>query len=109
MQAHSKPVKPALLGAIGEAHFEARFEGLGCEMESFDLPQGRRLRRRGHPLPHRDRLRLARRQGGETERRLVTGVNWSPGIVNPFRTLGEYGRSLDSILTEQRVGAATSR
>ena len=36
MQAHSKPVKPALLGAIGEAHFEARFEGLGCEMESFD-------------------------------------------------------------------------
>ena len=34
-----------------------------------------------------------------TERRLVTGVNWSPGIVNPFRELGEFGTSLDTILT----------
>ena len=24
---------PRLLGAIGEAHFQARFEALGCEME----------------------------------------------------------------------------
>ena len=24
----------------------------------------------------------------EDERRLVTGVNWSPGIRNPFRALG---------------------
>ena len=32
-------------------------------------------------------------------------MNWWPGIVNPFRTLGDYGRSLDTVLTEQRVGA----
>ena len=35
--------------------------------------------------------------------RLVTGVNWSPGIVNPFRELGRFGMSLDTVLTRQRV------
>ena len=36
-------------------------------------------------------------------RRLVTGVNWSPGILNPFRELGSYGQSLDTVLSQQRV------
>jgi hypothetical protein len=36
-------------------------------------------------------------------RRLVTGVNWSPGIGNPFRTMGKYGSSLDTLLQKQRV------
>ena len=35
----------------------------------------------------------------------MTGVNWSPGILNPFRQLGEQGKSLDAILEEQRAGA----
>ena len=43
--------------------------------------------------------------GADNERRLVTGVNWSPGIINPFRQLGSYGESLDSLLREQRVGS----
>jgi hypothetical protein len=34
-------------------------------------------------------------------RRLVTGVNWSPGIINPFRELGHFGQSLDTILSQQ--------
>ncbi len=38
------------------------------------------------------------------DRRLVTGVNWSPGIVNPFRHL-RYGASLDTILSQQRMDA----
>jgi hypothetical protein len=40
-----------------------------------------------------------------TKRFLVTGVNWSPGILDPFRELGAFGRSLDTILSEQRVSA----
>jgi hypothetical protein len=36
-------------------------------------------------------------------RRLVCGVNWSPGIVNPFRELGRFGESLDTILAQQRA------
>ena len=34
-QKHSKPVKPAALGIIGEAHIRTRLEQIGCEMESF--------------------------------------------------------------------------
>ena len=37
-------------------------------------------------------------------RRFVTGVNWSPGIINRFRELGRFGLSLDSILEQQRAG-----
>ena len=37
-------------------------------------------------------------------RRMVTGVNWSPGIVNPFRQLGRCGDSLDTVLQQQRCG-----
>ena len=36
-------------------------------------------------------------------RRLVSGVNWSPGIINPFRELGRFGQSLDTILSQQRA------
>ena len=36
-------------------------------------------------------------------RRLITGVNWSPGIINPFRELGHFGQSLDTILGNQRA------
>ena len=42
----------------------------------------------------------------EEERRIITGVNWSPGIVNPFRTLGSsYGDGLAALLETQRAGA----
>ncbi len=34
----------------------------------------------------------------------MAGVNWSPGILNPFRELGKYGKSLDSLLQEQWAG-----
>jgi hypothetical protein len=36
-------------------------------------------------------------------RRIVTGVNWSPAIGDPFPTLGAYGKSLSSILADQRA------
>jgi hypothetical protein len=40
-----------------------------------------------------------------SRRRLVTGVNWSGSIVNPFRVLGRFGASLDTILSQQRADA----
>ena len=39
---------------------------------------------------------------GANERRIITGVNWSPAIDSPFRSLD--GESLDTILSEQRCG-----
>ena len=51
-------------------------------------------------MDRRDRLRLVpERQHAP----LVCGVNWSPGIINPFRELGRFGQSLDTILSQQRV------
>jgi hypothetical protein len=38
-------------------------------------------------------------------RRLVAGVNWSPGILNPFRQLG-YFQSLDGVLSDAYCGAS---
>jgi hypothetical protein len=41
---------------------------------------------------------------GFDERRIITGINWSPSIgADPFRSLGDYGESLASILKEQRA------
>jgi hypothetical protein len=37
-------------------------------------------------------------------RRLVTGVNWSPGIINPFRELGRFGQGLDAVLERLWAG-----
>jgi hypothetical protein len=33
----------------------------------------------------------------------VVGINWSATILNPFRELGEFGVSLDTILARARA------
>ena len=38
--------------------------------------------------------------------RSITGVNWSPGINNPFRQLGRSGEGLDAILAEVRANTS---
>ena len=45
----------------------------------------------------------------EDERRLVTGVNWSPGIRQSVPQLGGFGLSLDTILSRSSGRRATSR
>jgi plasmid stabilization system protein ParE len=99
MKANSAPVKPAILGSIGREHFRKRFAAAGGEMESFDY---RRVIQIEGDIPWIIETAFAWCPDA-TERRLITGVNWSPGIVNPFRELGEYGTSLDTILTRARA------
>jgi hypothetical protein len=48
---------------------------------------------------HRDGLTAGR----APSRKVITGVNWSPGINNPFRQLGRDGVGLDAILAEVRA------
>lgn len=99
MKEHSKPVKPQALGIIGKEHFRHRFEAAGCEMESFDY---RKVIEVSGGIPWV--VETAFGWCPDTDqRRLVTGINWSPGIINPFRQLGPYGASLDTVLTEQRA------
>ena len=99
MQAHSKPVKPPALCVIGKDHLRRRFEAVGCEMESLnyrkatDTPDG---------VPWVVETAFGWCPEAES-RRLVIGVNWSPGIINPFRELGHWGQSLDTILSRQRA------
>jgi DNA topoisomerase VI subunit B len=100
MKGHTKPVKPALLGVIGKDHLATRFASLGCEMESFDY---RKVMDETDGIPWVLETAFAWRPEAEA-RRLITGVNWSPGIVNPFRELGRFGQSLDSVLEQQRAG-----
>jgi hypothetical protein len=95
MKRRSRPVKPAALGVIGKDAIAARFAVLGCEMESFKYAKAEiKLAR---PLV----VEAAFAWCPEHERTLITGVNWSPGILNPFRQLGY--QSLDDILAQQRV------
>jgi hypothetical protein len=92
-----------MLGVIGKDHYRSRFEALGCEMESFEY---RRAFDTMDGIPCVYETAFAWRGEKSTEqRRLVTGVNWSPGINNPFRQLGHIGRSLDTVLTGQRSGS----
>jgi hypothetical protein len=101
MRAQSRPVKPAQLGVIGEAHLRQRFEAAGCQMESF---QCKRVAGCTDNIPWV--IETGFGWCPETsQRRLVTGVNWSPGIINPFRVLGRFGASLDTILSQARADA----
>ncbi len=101
MKTHTKKVKPLALGVIGKDHLEARCKALGAEMDSF---QYRRAKEEIDGVPTVVESAFVWLGESESARRLITGVNWSPGIVNPFRELGKFGESLDSVLEQQRIG-----
>ncbi|MFH1921699.1 MAG: hypothetical protein ABIP48_17685 [Planctomycetota bacterium] len=101
MKEHTKPVSPTHLGVIGKEHLAARFERIGADMETF---QYRKKQGLFDGVPWVLEAAFAWCPNAE-ERRIVTGINWSPCIGNPFRSLGPFGESLDSILEDQRAGA----
>jgi DNA topoisomerase VI subunit B len=102
MQRQSRPVKPQDLGIIGKEHFASRFEAAGADPRAF---QYKRNFGDTDGIPAVLEAAFGWCPNGD-RRRIITGVNWSPAIGNPFRSLGPYGESLDSILSEQRSGAA---
>src|SRR5262249_18393866 len=100
MRKHTRAVKPADLGIIGEDHTRQRFVAAGADEKTFRY--NRQLIVDGD-LPQVVEIAFGYCPDGN-ERQIVTGVNWSPGINNPFRVLGRYGQSLDTLLMEQRAG-----
>lgn len=100
MKEQSKPVKPIALGVIGREHIRAKFATIGCETESFEY---RKVTGESNGIPWIIETAFGWCPG-HSKRRIITGVNWSPGIINPFRELGTFGQSLDSILEQQRAG-----
>jgi DNA topoisomerase VI subunit B len=100
MKAHSKPVKPAALGTIGKDNLLARFRTIeGFEPDSF---QYRKILDTEGGIPTITETAFGWIDSDDMARRLVTGVNWSPGILNPFREIGTYGDSLDTLLTRMK-------
>jgi DNA topoisomerase VI subunit B len=91
MKAHSRPVKPADLGVIGKAHLAERLRAVGCEMATFDY---KLVKGETGELPWVIETAFAWLRTGKA-RRLVSGVNWSPGILNPFRNLVSRQPSID--------------
>lgn len=100
MQQNSRPIKPAQLGVIGESHLRARFAAADVKMESFKY---RKVNGISDSVPWILEVAFAWDPAIENQM-LITGINWSPGILNPFRELGKGGTSLDAILEKQRAG-----
>jgi hypothetical protein len=99
MEKQSRPLKPKDLGIIGEDHLRARFAAAGADEKTF------RYNRQfvDGDLPQIIEVAFGYCPNGR-QREIVASVNWSPGISNPFRVLGQYGQSHDTFLTEQRAG-----
>jgi DNA topoisomerase VI subunit B len=101
MQRQSRPINPKELGFIGKEHLAAQFKAVGADLATFRY---RRSFGETDGVPDVIETAFAYCPGGANERRIITGVNWSPAIGNPFRSLGPYGESLDSVLDAQRCG-----
>jgi DNA topoisomerase VI subunit B len=99
MQAQSKPVQAKRLGALGHDVLKRRFVALGCQPESFTY---KKTAGETDGIPYLQETAFGYCPGADG-RRLITGVNWSPGIVNPFRQLGRFGLSLDTVLANLRA------
>ena len=102
MKSETTPVKPPALGVIGKEHLAACCEAAGGDPKSFHYKKLTDIDDKG--LPWVIETCFAYCPTEQRPRRIITGVNWSPGIINPFRQLGQQGKSLDSYLEEQRMG-----
>jgi hypothetical protein len=108
LKQHSKLVPPAHLGIIGKAHLYRMMEAAGGDSRTFTY--NRSLGETGG-LPRVIEFAFAiHRQGlvagNAPSRKIITGVNWSAGINNPFRQLGRNGESLDAILSDVRANTS---
>jgi DNA topoisomerase VI subunit B len=101
MKTFSRQVKPKDLGIIGGDHIWKRMEAAGAHADTYDY---KLIPGETDGVPFLIEAAFAVNaegmSGGCGVRRIVTGVNWSPGIVNPFRELGTYG-GLDALLSKQ--------
>jgi hypothetical protein len=104
MHQHTKSVKPQNLGVLGQDHVTRRLKAEGCEAETI---QYRKKAGEINGLPWLVEVGFGvyaealEGDADECERKLVTGVNWSPAIGDScFRKL-DNGYTLDSLLSEQ--------
>jgi hypothetical protein len=112
MKSASREVKPEDLGLIGEDHLRRRVEEAGGSMDFFRYKAVKGINKQGLPYvletafaPKKEAFASPGSMATKwRSRRLVTGVNWSPGINDPFRTLGGEFSSLASQLQQRMCG-----
>ncbi len=108
LQKHTRPVRPELLGVIGEEHLRRLSTSLGGEPKSFKYSASPGFDADGLPYiveiatcPFKQWVNGKQ----ETRRReLITGVNFSATLENPFESFrGMEG--MEEMLTELRAGS----
>jgi hypothetical protein len=114
---HSKKVPAQHIGVIGETHLRTMFEAAGGHLDTF------RYRRKFNEIDgvprvievafgvtteglNEDKSARLRARGGEVRRRMISAVNWSASIGNPFRKLGRSGDGLDALASELHASAS---
>jgi DNA topoisomerase VI subunit B len=101
MQAASAPVKPQALGVLGGQYLRSVMVAHGCQpatlrskrVAAIDDTSGR---------PFVLEVAFGVRDDSQP-RRLITGINWAPTLVDPFREFAGYGIGLDGLLHDLRV------
>ena len=102
MKANSKEVKPSALGIIGKDHLRQRFVEAGCDEKTFHYKKMTDIDE-GVPVVIETAFALLKNE--QDSRRIITGVNWSGAIGNPFRSLGSsYDDGLSALLERQMAG-----
>ena len=107
LQKHTRPVRPELLGIIGEEHLRSLCKSAGGEPQSFKYFLSAGHDAKGVPyVVEIATCPFKRWVDGKQEnrtRQLITGVNFSATLDNPFQSFkGMEG--MEAILTELRAG-----
>jgi DNA topoisomerase VI subunit B len=101
MQTHTRPPKAKDLGVIGREHLLARFLAYGVHAETFKYKAIIGDTENGLPVVIETAFGWCPKG---SERRIVTGVNFSVALGNPFRSFGQTGEGLEHLLAQQRAG-----
>ena len=101
MQRHTKPPKAQDLGVIGREHLLNRFLAYGVHRETFKYKAVIGDTEDGLPVVIETAFGWCPQD--LEERRIVTGVNFSVALGNPFRSFGQTGEGLENLLVQQRA------
>jgi DNA topoisomerase VI subunit B len=95
MKKHSRQIKPAALGAIGEHHIRAAFGKWRVAPDSFKYKKVAGLGDDGLPFVVEVAFGVREEDDGE-DRRLIMGLNWSPVFKVPTQ-------AISSVLAQYRI------
>jgi len=87
MRSHSRPVKPATLGVLGEDHLRQRLVGRHGVTSTSVKYQKAPGEYRGVPFVWEVAFGVYDEDESERSRTLIVGLNWSPAISTPMQEL----------------------